>query len=158
METINNPLNFYCDMDVTIEISQQEAFENIINKGMFNIEVADFGIENDNAENFAINNLNILSIDDFYYSKSRKTWIVNADDIITAFTKNWSGYTGEGTIYIEHIQLMNTDFEIKIWEHLGFKSTSKGVFIGDDDKLTCIKDNLYKIKGLLKRTITTNKE
>jgi len=78
---------------------RQQEILTLVHAGKCNIEVSNFGTENEAVLIFAGKNLELITVDDIEIGDER-IYIVT-DKIVEKFTKNWANYQGEGCLSIE---------------------------------------------------------
>lgn len=96
--TEGNESVLYANVREAINETLADAALTKIHAGQCNIETSDFGIENENAAEFAENNLSLIELDDVTIEDGQVR--VDASRIELEFTKDWHSYQGAGVISI----------------------------------------------------------
>jgi len=79
-------------------LNKQEILK-LVHAGKCNIEASDFGIENEAAQDFAEDNLSLITADDIEIEDENIR--IHSDKITEQFTKEWVNYQGAGCLSIE---------------------------------------------------------
>lgn len=80
-------------------ITKEQALFNI-HSGKCNIEAWNYGEYNNEAESFADDNIELITIDDLSYNEDSELWFADSSIIDIKFTKDWTNYGGAGYVSI----------------------------------------------------------